>query len=289
VNNADPATPTTTATLRCGDATFQLGTRTYVMGIVNVTPDSFSDGGQFADADDAYRHACRLLEDGADVLDVGGESTRPGAQQLEVAEELARVVPVIEQLVRAGIRQISVDTRRASVARVALDAGASWVNDVSGLADAQMASVAAGADGVVVMHWRRAAFDGVQDHVEYDDVVVEVTEALRTIVERAVASGVPRERIVVDPGIGFGKTVEHNVRLLAEGVEALRTTAPVLIGPSRKRFLGALSGEKDASRRDPATLAACCVGALHGASFVRVHDVRGARQALSVIEAVRAQ
>jgi dihydropteroate synthase len=256
------------------------------MGVVNVTPDSFSDGGRFLDADAAYEHARSLLADGADLVDLGGESTRPGATLAPVEEELRRVLPVLKRLVADGITNVSVDTRRASVAAAALDAGASWINDVGGLTDPAMARTCAQADGLVVMHHRNASFDPVEDHVHYDDVVAEVADALDEMLGTAVAGGVAVEKVVVDPGIGFGKTVADNVRLL-DGCATLRRLAPVLVGPSRKRFLGALGGRQEAAERDAATAGACCLAALRGADLVRVHDVAGVRQALSVVDAAR--
>jgi dihydropteroate synthase len=264
----------------------ELGTRTFVMGIVNVTPDSFSDGGRFADAGAAHAHAVSLLDDGADVIDLGGESTRPGATLIPVEEELRRVLPVLTRLVAEGVTNVSVDTRRAEVAAAALDAGASWINDVGGLSDPAMARTCAGADGLVVMHHRNASFDAVEDHVTYGDVVAEVAGALAAMVAAAEAEGLAREKVVVDPGIGFGKTVADNVRLL-DGCGVLRRVAPVLVGPSRKRFLGALGGRDHPGERDAATVGACCLAALRGADLVRVHDVAGVREALSVIDATR--
>jgi dihydropteroate synthase len=265
---------------------FELGTRTFVMGIVNVTPDSFSDGGRFVDVGAAHDHALALLADGADVLDLGGESTRPGATLVPVEEELRRVLPVLNRLVAGGVTNVSVDTRRAAVASAALDAGASWINDVSGLTDPAMATTCADADCLVVMHHRNASFDAVEDHVSYDDVVAEVGEVLAAMVDAAEVGGVAREKVVVDPGIGFGKSVADNVRLL-DGCGALRRVAPVLVGPSRKRFLGALGGSQQPAARDAATAGACCLAALRGADIVRVHDVAGVRQALSVVDATR--
>ncbi len=256
------------------------------MGIVNITPDSFSDGGLFHDPDVAYRHAVAMFDEGADIVDIGGESTRPGASTLDVAEELRRTIPVIERLVAAGARAISIDTRHAAVARAVLDAGAAWVNDVSGLADSNLATVASAADALVVMHNRLAGFAPVEDDVRYDDVVTEVCRELARLVDVAVAGGVARERVVIDPGLGFGKSVADNVALM-RSVARLQTIAPVLLGPSRKRFLGAIAGIDSAADRDAATIGACLVAAEQGCDVVRVHDARGVRQALAIFAAGR--
>lgn len=275
------------ASLLCGGRSFTLGARTLVMGIVNVTPDSFSDGGRFLAADAAVAHALRLLDEGADCLDVGGESTRPGATEVSPADERARVLPVVEQLVARGVRCLSIDTRRASVADACLNAGASWINDVSALADdPDMARVAARADAVVLMHRREMQAGQLGDDVRYQDLLGEVHSFLAERVAAAVAGGVARERILVDPGLGFGKSVDDNMRLLTNAAR-LRGIAPVLLGPSRKRFLGALTGVEDAQQRDAATHGAVALAALAGADVVRVHDVKGAVAVLEVIEASR--
>lgn len=256
------------------------------MGIVNITPDSFSDGGRFHDPDVAYRHAMTMFDDGADVVDIGGESTRPGAVALDIGEELRRTIPVIERIVATGHREISIDTRHAVVARAALEAGASWVNDVSGLADPNLAEVAVAADALVVMHNRLAGFAPVEDDVHYDDVVADVCAELARLVDLAAAGGVARSKVVIDPGLGFGKSVAGNVALL-RAVASLQQIAPVLLGPSRKRFLGAIAGIDAAADRDAATIGACLVAAEQGCDIVRVHDARGVRQALAVFASGR--
>ncbi len=256
------------------------------MGIINITPDSFSDGGLFHDPDLAYRHAMAMFDDGADIVDLGGESTRPGAAALDVDEELRRTMPVIERLVTSRVTAISIDTRHAAVAQAAIDAGAAWVNDVSGLADPALPGVAAGADALVVMHNRLAGFAPVEDDVHYDDVVTDVCTELARLVDLAVAGGVARDRVIIDPGLGFGKTVAGNIALL-RAVGALQRIAPVLLGPSRKRFLGAIAGIDSAADRDAATIGACLVAAEQGCDIVRVHDARGVRQALAVFAAGR--
>lgn len=255
------------------------------MGIVNVTPDSFSGDGR-TDTGLAVAHAERLLAEGADVLDIGGESTRPGAAPLAADDELARVLPVIRALALRGVRALSIDTRHASTARACLAAGAAWINDVSGLDDPEMAQVATGADALVIMHWRRTTrHDARGDDVSYQNVVADVHAFLAERRARALSAGVDATRVVVDPGLGFGKSVDDNVALLAHG-RAFADLGAVLVGPSRKRFVGALAGVDDVSQRGAGTLGAVAAAAMHGADLVRVHDVKAAVECLRVIDAV---
>ncbi|HLU73195.1 MAG TPA: dihydropteroate synthase [Nonomuraea sp.] len=252
--------------------------RCLVMGVVNVTPDSFSDGGRWFDEAAAIRHGFELVAEGADIIDVGGESTRPGAARVPLDEELARVVPVIRALAAEGV-PVSVDTMRAEVARAAVEAGACLVNDVSGgLADPEMPRVVA-ASGVpyVVMHWRGHS-DQMQNRAVYQDVVAEVGEELLKRVELVLAEGVSREQIVLDPGLGFAKNATHNWALLAAIPRLTELGYPLLIGASRKRFLGRLLADPDGTprpfdRNDDATLAVTALAARDGAWCVRVHSV----------------
>ena len=272
---------------RCGDHTLSLGERTLVMGIVNVTPDSFSDGAMFASADDAVAHGARLVDEGADLVDVGGESTRPGSDPIEADEELLRVVPVIEGLVKARPgTPLSVDTRKPEVASAALDAGASVVNDIAGGRNsALLETVSRTGAGVVLMHMLGEP-KTMQDDPRYDDVVAEVHEFLRERIEAAVFAGIPEERICIDPGIGFGKTVDHNLALL-RAVPALRLLgAAVMVGASRKGFIGTLTGVEDPAARLEGSLAVAVLAAAHGADLVRVHDVEATVRALKVADAV---
>ncbi|MEU6737802.1 dihydropteroate synthase [Streptosporangium sandarakinum] len=266
--------------------------RCLVMGVVNVTPDSFSDGGRWFDPKAAVRHGLELVEQGADIVDVGGESTRPGAARVSLDEELARVEPVIRELSREGVA-VSVDTMRAEVARAAVDAGAVLVNDVSGgLADPEMPRVVA-ATGVayVVMHWRGHSH-AMDRRAVYDDVVAEVREELAKRVASVLAEGVAEEQIVLDPGLGFSKNAEHNWAVLA-GLDRLAELGhPLLIGASRKRFLGRLLAEPDGTprpfdRSDDATLAVTAIVAREGAWCVRVHNVRPNADAVRVAAAVQ--
>src|SRR5450759_4030644 len=266
---------------------------TLVMGVVNVTPDSFSDGGMWFTPEAGVAHGLELLEQGADILDVGGESTRPGAVRTSEDEELRRVIPVIRELSRHGAR-VSVDTMRAAVAVQAVDAGASIVNDVSGgLADADMPRVVATAHvPFVVMHWRGHS-DTMQSRASYDDVVSDVCRSLSERVDDLCGRGVGRDQLILDPGFGFAKLAEHNWSLLAH-LDALQSLGfPVLVGTSRKTFLGALGvseGEafRPPAQRDVATAATTVIAALAGVWGVRVHEVASSIDALRVVAAVEA-
>ncbi|MBF6242695.1 dihydropteroate synthase [Nocardia elegans] len=264
-----------------------------VMGVVNVTSDSFSDGGRYLDPAVAVAHGVRLYEAGADIIDVGGESTRPGAVRIDPETEAQRVVPVIRGLVEAGV-PTSVDTMRASVAAAAIDAGVSVVNDVSGgRADAEMVKVVAAAEiPWILMHWRANADHrhiGPADH--YDDVVREVLAELSSQVDLAMAAGVHPSRLVLDPGLGFAKNAEHNWALLGALPELTAQGLPILVGASRKRFLGSLLGDESGPRppdgREVATATISALAAQHGAWGVRVHDVRSSLDAIAVADAWR--
>ncbi|MCA9081438.1 MAG: dihydropteroate synthase [Planctomycetaceae bacterium] len=257
------------------------------MGILNVTPDSFSDGGSWCDVSRAVDHALALEADGADLIDVGGESTRPGAEPVDESEELRRVIPVIDRLRGQLQIPISVDTMKSRVAAEALIAGAQIVNDVSaGMFDANMAHVCANSDcGVILMHMQGTP-QTMQQEPHYDDVVAEVLQFLEERMQAFVASGVSCERIVLDPGIGFGKTAAHNLSLL-KAIPQLRATGrPVLIGHSRKRFLKHLLG-RDVEERQAGTIGVSIALAESGADLLRVHDVRAIRDALQAWVSLR--
>lgn len=263
------------------------------MGVVNVTPDSFSDGGLHLDPDAAIAHGLELVAAGADLVDVGGESTRPGAARIDAAEEIRRISPVVAALSQAGAT-VSIDTMRSETAEVALAAGARLVNDVSGgLADPALPKVAAAAEvPYVVMHWRGHSADMYAKAV-YDDVVTEVRDELRRQVDAVVAAGVDAERIIVDPGIGFAKKAVHNWALLAR-LDALHDLGPVLIGASRKSFLGELLAEADGSprpfeAREDATTAITALAAAAGAWGVRVHEAGPSADAVRVVQAINAR
>ena len=251
------------------------------MGVLNVTPDSFSDGGRHDTVDTAVAFGLQLRADGADLVDVGGESTRPGAVRVSVEDECARVLPVVAALVQEGVR-CSVDTMRASVAAAAVEAGASLVNDVSGgLADpAMLTTVASLGVPYVAMHWRGHSSE-MQSRAVYDDVVTEVVEELSARLDACADAGVAE--VIVDPGIGFAKTAEHNWALL-QSLSRLQELGPVLLGSSRKAFLGALLDGRAPDGRDAATTALTVVAAQAGCWGVRVHDVRGSADAVQVVE-----
>jgi dihydropteroate synthase len=255
-----------------------------VMGVVNVTPDSFSDGGQFLDADAAIAHGLALRSEGADVLDVGGESTRPGAAPVSAEEERARVEPVVAALAAQGAR-VSIDTTKASVARAALAAGATYVNDVSALRfDPELAGVVAAAGVDCCLMHMRGEPRTMQDDPRYEDVVSDVKAHLEERIAFAVREGIAEERIHVDPGIGFGKTLEHNLELLRRLDEIAALGRPVVVGASRKSFLGKLTG-REVGDRVAATVAANVLAFARGARVFRVHDVAPTRDALAVAAA----
>ena len=256
-----------------------------IIGIVNVTPDSFSDGGHLPSADAAIEHGRRLMADGCQLLDIGGESTRPGAAPVPAKEEIARVVPVIEGLARRNLGPISVDTRKADVARAALDAGAAVINDVSGLRfDPNLGTVTRDAQaGVILMHMRGTPAT-MDELAKYDHVATDVAQELAAEAARAEAQGIARERIVVDPGFGFAKTATQNLRLLDELATIVAVGYPVAVGLSRKRFLGAVTG-RPVEDRDRATAVACALAWERGARLFRVHDVALTREALALASA----
>lgn len=267
----------------CGPYSFDL-VRPLVMGIVNVTPDSFSDGGKFASAQQAIEHGFRLIEEGADILDIGGESTRPNAEPVPLDEELARVIPVIQGLAQAGI-PLSIDTYKPLVMQAAVTAGAAIVNDVRALQEPGAVEVVAASDaGVCLMHMQGTP-QTMQADPTYEDVVQEVCDFLQARAEKVVAAGVAHQRIVLDPGFGFGKRSIHNITLLRELSRLCQLGYPVLAGLSRKTVLGQITGNAVEDRL-PASLAAAVAAVLKGAAIVRVHDVRATRDALRVVKAI---
>jgi dihydropteroate synthase len=256
-----------------------------IMGVLNVTPDSFSDGGEFFDGDAAAAHGRALIADGAAIVDVGGESTRPGAGPVPVDEELRRVVPVVGALAGAGA-QLSVDTSKLAVAAAALDAGASYVNDVTAFrAEPDLAGLVAGADCECCLMHMLGEPRSMQEDPRYGDVVSEVKFFLEERLAFACAEGVPEERIHLDPGIGFGKTLEHNLELLRRLDELAAIGRPLVVGTSRKSFLGRLTGQEDPRRRVAGTVAANVLAFERGAAIFRVHDVAETRDALTVAAA----
>ncbi len=275
----------TVPSLDCGGRMVRLD-RPRVMGIVNVTPDSFSDGGAHDDVDAAVAHALRLAREGADILDIGGESTRPGATPVTVEEELRRTIPVIAALAHATALPISIDTSRPEVMRAAVAAGAGMVNDVRGLrGDGALDAAAALGVPVVLMHMHGAPGD-MQDAPDYDDVVGEVHRFLAERLFAAEMAGIPKSRIVVDPGFGFGKTRAHNLALLAQLRRFIELGAPVMAGLSRKRTIGEITGRDVPADRVHGSVAAALAAAERGAMLLRVHDVAATVDALAVWQAV---
>jgi dihydropteroate synthase len=271
---------------RVGERAFDVSERTLVMGILNVTPDSFSDGGRFLDADAAADHGTRIVGDGADIVDVGGESTRPGSDPVPADREIERVVPVIARLVDAVPQvPISIDTRKAEVAAAALDAGATIVNDVSAGRDPEMLGLVAARRAAVVLMHMKGEPKTMQAAPAYSDVVSEVHEHLRERIEAAELAGVEAERIAIDPGIGFGKDLEHNLEIMRRIDALLDLGRPVLVGPSRKRFIGTILDLAE-DRRLEGTIGAVGWMVARGAHIVRVHDVLEVSRAVRVMDAI---
>ena len=261
---------------------------TLVMGIVNVTPDSFSDGGKFFSPEVAISHASKLITQGADIIDIGGESTRPGAEQVSESEELKRVIPVIEKIRTDNPTiLISIDTTKASVAKHAVEAGADIINDVSGLSfDNNMIGIVESFNiPVVIMHMKGNP-QNMQLNPEYKDIVKEILDFFNMKIKIAIQSGINRSRIILDPGIGFGKTVEHNFELLSRLNEFNVLELPIMIGPSRKSFIG-ITLDLPPEDRVEGTAAAVSAGVMNGASIVRVHDVKSMKRVVRIIEKVR--
>ena len=259
-----------------------------IMGIVNVTPDSFSDGGQFLDSAAAIRHGLRLADEGADILDVGGESTNPfGSQPLSAADERARVEPVVRELSVRGLC-VSIDTTKAEVAKAALDAGAQIVNDVSGLArDPELGQVVKSYGAALCLMHMRGVPQDMQERASYADLHAEVLDELSQALQRARDAGVPDERIALDPGLGFAKTAAHNLTLLRRLRELCQLQRPLVVGASRKSFIGKATGQKEPAQRLFGSLAAAALAAAQGAAVLRVHDVQATKEALQLTEAVR--
>ena len=272
----------------------ELGRRTYIMGVLNVTPDSFSDGGNYFTPEAAVTQAQRLVEQGADIIDIGGESTRPYADPVPAEEELRRVIPVIEALAERIAVPISIDTSKAVVAGKALAAGAAIINDISALRlDPGMCALAAESGAPVVIMHMRGTPKNMQAEPIYTDVVAEIGDFLSNTVAAAVNGGISRDRLIIDPGIGFGKTVAHNLQIIQNLSKLQALDLPILIGPSRKAFIRTLlkNADDDDIRPDmpvveTGTLAAVCAAVLNGAHIVRVHDVEGIRAALKIVDAV---
>lgn len=286
IGNALSHFESTLSPLKWRNFELDLSSRTHLMGILNVTPDSFSDGGRFLDVAKAVGHGQRVEEEGADLIDIGGESTRPGAEAVSMNEELKRVIPVIDGLSKKISIPISIDTYKAKVAREALDHGASMVNDISGLrGDKEMASLVAGAEVPLVITHMKGTPRNMQKNPRYTSVLGEITHFLRQQSEVALAAGVARDKIIVDPGIGFGKTREHNLEILNRLPELRSLGFPILIGTSRKSFIG-LTLDLPVEKRLQGTAATVAYSIIQGASVVRVHDVKEMVQVARMTDAI---
>jgi dihydropteroate synthase len=274
-------------TLRCRKKILPLGTRSLVMGVLNVTPDSFSDGGLFYDREKAVAQGLRMAEEGADLLDIGGESTRPGSKTLLTEEELRRVIPVIESLAKRIDVPLSIDTTKADVAQRAIEAGAEIVNDISGLRfDPALARVAAKANVPLILMHIRGTPETMQRDVHYDSLFSEILLSLKDSIRRAESAGVDPNQIVIDPGIGFGKTMEQNLLLVKHLSEFRVLGKPILLGTSRKAFLGKIL-DAEATDRLEGTLSSIAIGVFNGAHIIRCHDVRQAEKTMAVADAIR--
>jgi dihydropteroate synthase len=274
-------------TIRCRKRTFTLGKQTLLMGVLNITPDSFSDGGLFFDKEKAIAQGLRMVEEGADFIDIGGESTRPGSQPLGLDEELRRVIPVIEFLAGEVDVPISIDTYKSTVAEKAIEAGAQIINDISGLhLDPSLSQVAAKEDVPLVLMHIRGNPETMQKDVHYESLFSEIIQYVRDSIQMAESAGVNPEQIIVDPGIGFGKTVEDNLRILKNLQEFKILGKPLLLGTSRKSFIGKILNA-DVTERLEGTLSSIVIGVLNGAHIIRCHDVLQAKRAIAIADAVR--
>ena len=273
--------------IHCRKRTLTLGKRTLLMGILNVTPDSFSDGGLFFDRDNAVSHGLKMVEEGADIIDIGGESTRPGSKPIELEEELRRVIPVIESITKEADVPISIDTYKSTVAERAVEAGAEIVNDISGLHfDPDLANVVAKGNIPLILMHIRGTPETMQKNVHYDSLFSEILHYLKDSIQRAESAGLAPGQIIVDPGIGFGKTVEDNLLIIKNLHEFRVLGKPILLGTSRKSFIGKILNA-EAEDRLEGTLSSMAIGVLNGAHIIRSHDVLQAKKALAVADAIR--
>lgn len=262
--------------------------KTYIMGVLNVTPDSFSDGGLYLDKSLAVRRAHEMIEDGADIIDIGGESTRPGSEPVSLEEEIARTIPVIEALAKDIKVPISIDTYKAEVAKRALDAGASMVNDISGLRfDPDMPEVVSEYKVPVVIMHIKGTPKNMQVNPSYEALIPEIMDYLRISIRLAIKSGIDEDKIVIDPGIGFGKTFDHNLDIIKNLHKFTLLEKPILAGPSRKTFIGKILGDAQASERLEGTAAAVAISIFNGANILRVHDVKEMVKVARVADAIR--
>ena len=264
-----------------------LGRRTHIMGVLNVTPDSFSDGGHYFEADRAVEHALAMDRDGADIIDIGGESTRPYSKKISIAEEIDRVIPVIEALQGEVSAPISIDTCKGIVVEEALKAGASIINDISALRfDPEMAQIAARAGVPVILMHMKGTPGNMQNNPVYNDLINEILDFLKDAVDRAEAAGISRGLTVVDPGIGFGKTFDHNLKIIRDLSRFKSLERPVLLGPSNKAFIGHIL-DREPHERDTGSMAAVAAGVMNGAHIIRAHNVKKAVETVKIIDAIK--
>jgi len=268
------------------DCLSDIGHRTLIMGILNVTPDSFSDGGLFVSIESAIEHANKMIEDGADIIDIGGESTRPGAEAVPVDVELNRVIPVISELSKLTNVCISIDTYKSSVAKIAIDNGACIVNDISALSDPDMAGVVAKSGVPIILMHKKGSPKDMQISPHYDSLIDEIIQYLQDKISIAEKSGISPDKIVIDPGIGFGKTVEHNLEILRRLGEFKSLGKPILIGTSRKSFIGKILNIDDPKDRVDGTSATVAIAIANGADIIRVHDVRQMKMVARMADAI---
>lgn len=268
------------------DHVLNLNQRTHVMGILNVTPDSFSDGGRYFEVDKAVEHGLEMAGNGADIIDVGGESTRPYSQKTSIDEEMDRVIPVIEALKKEISLPVSIDTCKAKVAYEALKSGASIINDISALRfDPHMASIAADAGVPVILMHMKGMPENMQENPSYNDLIPEILDFLQDAIERAVAAGIREDLIILDPGIGFGKTFDDNFQIIKALSRFMSLKRPLLLGTSNKAFIGHVL-DKEAHERDTGTMATIAAGVINGANIVRVHNVKKAVETVKIIDAI---
>jgi dihydropteroate synthase len=273
--------------IRCQKRILPLGKRTLLMGVLNVTPDSFSDGGLFFDKEKAISHALRMVEGGADIIDIGGESTRPGSKPLEIEEELRRVIPVIESLAKEIDVPLSIDTYKSTVAQRAIEAGAEIINDISGLHfDPSLSKVAAKNDTPLILMHIRGTPETMQKGVHYDSLFSEILQCLKESIQRAESTGLDPRQIIIDPGIGFGKTAEDNLLIIKNLYEFRILGKPILLGTSRKSFIGKILNTEVGDRLE-GTLSSIAISVLNGAHIIRSHDVLQAKKAIAVADAIR--
>ncbi len=274
-------------TLSWSDYTLNLGQRTHIMGILNVTPDSFSDGGQYLELNKAIEHGLGMANDGADMIDVGGESTRPYSKKISVNEEIDRVIPVIEALSKDLTIPISIDTWKAEVAREALNAGASMINDISALRlDPNMAAIVSNAEVPLILMHLKGTPENMQQNPTYDDLISEILDFLKDAIKRSVTAGIKEDLIIVDPGIGFGKTFDDNLKIIKELFRFGLLQRPILLGTSNKSFIGHIL-DKEVHERDIGTMATIAAGVMNGAHIIRAHDVRKTLETVKITDSIK--